>query len=101
MKVKLGERIRKARIIRGLSQQNMADDLELSVASYSNIERGITDINVSRLIEISHILKIDVSELLKEGEDKKALHDEALPIYLPKFLVYIKCLKSNKAKLNL
>lgn len=83
MKVKLGERIRKMRTIRGLSQQNMADDLELSVASYSNIERGITDINVSRLIEISHILKIDVSELLKESEDPNTFQDDALPYLSP------------------
>lgn len=100
MKVKLGERIRKARIIRGLSQQNMADDLELSVASYSNIERGITDINVSRLIEISHILKIDVSELLKEGEDKKALHDEALPYLSPEISGVYKMLEKQQSEIE-
>jgi transcriptional regulator with XRE-family HTH domain len=49
MKVKLGERIRKVRLLKGLSQQNMADELGITVASFSNIERGTTNINVDRL----------------------------------------------------
>ena len=53
MKKNIGNSIRLARVTKGLSQQNMADELGLTVASYSNIERGVTDITVSRLIEIS------------------------------------------------
>jgi transcriptional regulator with XRE-family HTH domain len=64
MKHKIGERIRKARMLSGLSQQNIADELGLTVASYSNIERGITDITVTRLIEISTILNVSIQQLL-------------------------------------
>ena len=64
MKQKIAERIRMARLAKNLSQQNVADELGLTVAAYSNIERGITDITVSRLTQISEILKKDISEFL-------------------------------------
>jgi len=62
--MEIAERIRMARLARGLSQQNVALELDLTTAAYSNIERGITDITVSRLIEISRILDKNISELL-------------------------------------
>ncbi len=68
MKVKLGILIRKARQNKGLSQQNMADDLGLSVASFSNIERGITDITVSRLNEICMLLNMKMVDFFQEDE---------------------------------
>ncbi|MBI1835803.1 MAG: helix-turn-helix transcriptional regulator [Flavobacteriia bacterium] len=64
MKEKLAERIRMARLMKNLSQQNMADELGLTVASYSNIERGVTEITVSRLFEIAKILQLKVSSML-------------------------------------
>ena len=68
MKKNIGNSIRLARVTKGLSQQNMADELGLTVASYSNIERGITDITVSRLIEISKLLNVSIYQLLDEEE---------------------------------
>jgi XRE family transcriptional regulator, regulator of sulfur utilization len=64
MKMEIAERIRMARLAKGLSQQNVALELDLTTAAYSNIERGITDITVSRLVEISRILDKNISELL-------------------------------------
>jgi transcriptional regulator with XRE-family HTH domain len=51
MKEKVAERIRLARLSKNLSQQNMADELNITVAAYSNIERGITDISITRLYQ--------------------------------------------------
>jgi transcriptional regulator with XRE-family HTH domain len=47
-----------------LSQQNIADELNLTVASYSNIERGVTDITITRLFEIAKILDVKIDYLL-------------------------------------
>jgi transcriptional regulator with XRE-family HTH domain len=69
MKKNIGNSIRLARVTRGLSQQNMADELGLTVASYSNIKRGITDITVTRLIEISKLLNVSVYQLLEEDKE--------------------------------
>ena len=56
MRNSLTEKIRQTRIIKGLSQQNMADELGITAAAYSNLERGVSDITISRLYEVSRIL---------------------------------------------
>jgi len=66
MKEKIAERIRIARVSKNLSQQNMADELGLTVAAYSNIERGVTDISVSRLTQISGLLGIHPRDFFKD-----------------------------------
>ncbi len=78
MKEKVAERIRIIRLSKGLSQQNIADDLGITVAAYSNIERGITDISVSRVYQIADILKVNPFSLLVEKKDHLLL-DSANP----------------------
>ncbi|WP_461105382.1 helix-turn-helix domain-containing protein [Spirosoma koreense] len=64
------EKIRLQRLQRGLSQENMADLLNLSTTAYGDIERGKTDLTLSRLTQIAQVL--DVSPLT-------LLTDEAIP----------------------
>jgi transcriptional regulator with XRE-family HTH domain len=54
----IGGRIKIARISRNLSQDSIAEDLGISVSAYSNMERGVVDITVNRIISVSEILKI-------------------------------------------
>lgn len=60
----MGNRIRVLRVSRELSQENMAAELKLSIGAYSNIERGVTDISISRLYRIAEILNANVFDLL-------------------------------------
>ena len=46
------------------SQADMAEKMNLSLVSYSNIERGITELSVKRLYEIAKILEVPINELL-------------------------------------
>ncbi len=64
MKEEIAIRIRMARLTKSLSQENVATELGLTNAAYSNIERGVTDITVSRLFQIAIILDKDPIELL-------------------------------------
>lgn len=64
---KIGEKIRQARVIANLSQENLAQELHISVGAYSNLERGKTEISVSRLLLISKLLKVPLSALLPES----------------------------------
>ena len=70
MKEKLAERIRMTRLMKSLSQQNMADELGITVASYSNIERGVTELTVVRLDAIAKILGVSLQSLLNFEEIK-------------------------------
>jgi transcriptional regulator with XRE-family HTH domain len=61
VKNSIAYRIRKLRESKDYSQQNMADDLVISLSAYSKIERGITDPSVSRITAIAKILEVDVT----------------------------------------
>ena len=78
----------------------MADDLGLSVASYSNIERGITDINVSRLLEISQILRMDVADFLKEKEENSFFQDEGTPYQSPEISSILSMLEKQQNEIE-
>lgn len=66
VKKSVGYRIRKLREKKDLSQQNMADDLNLSLSAYNKIERGVTDTSVDRLAAIAKILKVEVVDFFQE-----------------------------------
>jgi transcriptional regulator with XRE-family HTH domain len=79
VKEKLAERIRMARLTKNFSQQNMADELDITVAAYSNIERGVTELTVTRLLQISRILEINGPDLIRE--DPHAVVNDGQDVY--------------------
>ena len=60
----LSEKIRQIRLQKGLSQENMADMLGLSTTAYGDIERGRTELSVSRLENVAKLLDVQLPELL-------------------------------------
>lgn len=74
----IGERIRKARVESNLTQENLAEKLDVSVAFVSRIECGTTHINLTRLSEICSILGIDEGLILNgvSTGSKNYLSDE-------------------------
>ncbi|GAB3497696.1 hypothetical protein GCM10027341_18180 [Spirosoma knui] len=66
MKASIAEKIRLQRLQKGLSQENMADLLNLSTTAYGDIERGKTDLTLSRLTQIANALQISPVALLAD-----------------------------------
>ncbi|MBQ7761559.1 MAG: helix-turn-helix transcriptional regulator [Clostridia bacterium] len=60
----IGERIKAERKKRGLTQENLAEKLDVSIGYVSQVERGITKISLDLLAEISAILKCDIASLI-------------------------------------
>ena len=60
----IGMRLKQKRMEKKITQEKLAEALDVSVAYISRIERGSTEINLKRLTEICHILKISLSEIL-------------------------------------
>jgi transcriptional regulator with XRE-family HTH domain len=61
--MQLHEKICLLRKIKGWSQEEMADKLQMSVHGYANIERGETDVQLSRLEQISQVLGVEIQDL--------------------------------------
>lgn len=59
-----GRTISKARKAKGLTQMELAENLNISFQAVSNWERGISMPDISKLPEISDILQVTVDELL-------------------------------------
>jgi transcriptional regulator with XRE-family HTH domain len=66
--MKVHEKIRFMRQSKGWSQEEMAEKLNLSVNGYANIERGETDVQVSRLEKIAETFGMGLLELFNFGE---------------------------------
>ena len=66
MKEQVAERIRLERLRLNLSQQNIADELGITVAAYSNLERGVTEISINRLFKIAELLAVPINNLLSK-----------------------------------
>lgn len=60
---RLGERVREQRRSRGLTQEALAEALDLSVAYVSLIERGGRNPPFTTVTEIANALGVDVREL--------------------------------------
>lgn len=58
------EKIKEYRKKKGFSHENMADELNISQAAYSKIEKNETKLTVDRLYQIAEILETPVYDLL-------------------------------------
>ncbi|GAB3926509.1 helix-turn-helix domain-containing protein [Mucilaginibacter myungsuensis] len=74
----LGKKIRLLRHQKGWSQEDVAKRLDISIPAFSKIETGITDINLSRLEQISTLFEMSVVQLLtfSEGEQDQKTQNE-------------------------
>lgn len=67
--VKIGDKLRIYREFKKLSQENMAQELDIAQKTYCNIENGISDVSISILYKIAEILGVTVKNILDEVDD--------------------------------
>lgn len=74
----LGKKIRLLRHQRGWSQEDVAKQLDISIPAFSKIETGITDVNLSRLDQISKLFGMTIVQLLttNDPEEEKKYNTE-------------------------
>ncbi len=57
------EKIRIVRQAKGLTQEEVAEKLDMSVNGYGDIERGETDVNLSRLEQLADLFEMTLVQL--------------------------------------
>lgn len=60
----IGLRLKEARLNKKITQENLAEKMDVSVAYISRIERGSSSVNLKRLSEICSILEVSEGEIL-------------------------------------
>ena len=65
----IADKIRRARIAKGFSQEAMAEALGMSQSAYSKIELKKTKLNFEFLQDVAPILGLSTSELLTFGDN--------------------------------
>ena len=86
----VGERIKKARLDKKLTQEKIAEQLDVSVAFLSRVERGSSHINLKRLNQLCSILDVTEGYILSGSSDNsKNYLDEDFKNLLEKCTVII------------
>ena len=62
--LELGNKIRLERMKRGITQEELAEKANVSLRTISDIERGLTDIRYTNLLQISGAFELTASKLL-------------------------------------
>jgi transcriptional regulator with XRE-family HTH domain len=58
VRIELGDKIRKAREKAGMTQAEVADQAEINVSYYAQIERGEVNVSFDKLQSVIKVLKI-------------------------------------------
>lgn len=74
----IGERIKNARKEKNMTQEKLAEQIGVSIAFLSRIERGNSQVNIKRLSQICKILDLTEGEILNgsSNESNSYLNDE-------------------------
>jgi transcriptional regulator with XRE-family HTH domain len=68
----IGQRLKKARLEKNLTQEQLAEQIDVSIAFLSRIERGSSHVNLKRLTQICNVLDISEGSILNGvSEDSK------------------------------
>ena len=61
--IQFGNTLRKLRLEKGFTQEQLANELGVEISQISRIERGVINTSITNLYAISRVLNIEVSEL--------------------------------------
>ena len=75
----IGLKLLRVRQMAGLSQQNVADDLDFSPTTYSKLENGKIDFTVTRLAQLADYFNVHAPDFLDASLDAPRHKDEVRP----------------------
>ncbi len=75
MKSTLGSNIKKIRLGKELTQENMAFELGITKSAYSKIEREETNVSINRLRAIANIFEVELVEFFKDPKTPSILEE--------------------------
>ena len=75
----IGKRIKRCRAAAGITQEKLAELLDVSPGYISRVERGTRWVNLERLSEIAALLGVPITSLLADtGETRQSAYEKDL-----------------------
>ncbi len=84
-RIEMGKRMKEQRKILHLTQENMAEKLNISIKHYGGVERGIAGLSLENLINVSEIFGVGLDYLIKGAKET----DDSIPIRIKE--IYLNC----------
>ena len=82
MEMDIGSKIKELRVVKGLTQEELADRAELSKGFISQVERDLTSPSIATLSDILQCLGVSVAEFFAEdSDDQVAVSYTHLDVY--------------------
>lgn len=79
--VQIGKRIREFRILRGLTQEQLAEKIDVSVPQFWKYEAGTNRLNTDKLQAVADALGVPASALLGEVQGvERTLQDDEIQL---------------------
>ena len=79
---KIGEQVRKYRKANGLSQEQLAEKIGISVTHMSHIETGNTKLSLPVFVDLAKTLQVQTDDLLGEKmPDRKVVWNELTAVF--------------------
>ncbi len=75
---KIGQRIRKYRKARGMSQEELSEKIGISVTHMSHIETGNTKLSLPVFVDIAAALEVQTDDLLLDEYSSKTIAEKEL-----------------------
>lgn len=102
---KIGQKIRKTRKARGLSQEEIAEAVDISVTHMSHIETGNTKLSLPVAVAIAEVLGISMDDLLNNIENVRLLNESEIAKILdkcsdPQISILTDVIKATKESLD-
>jgi len=91
----IGEKIRRLRLTKGLSQKELANYVGVTYQQIQNYEKGKSKIPVDRLIKIAEALEVSLDYFLKEFDNN---HEKVPESELALLKTYYKSISSERVR---
>ena len=67
----IGAKLKELRVLKGLTQEELADRAELSKGFISQVERDLTSPSIATLMDILQCLGTSIGEFFNDGSDEQ------------------------------
>lgn len=99
LNAKIGSKIANLRKQHGLTQEQLAEKLDISIKHCSSVERGLSCLSLEKLIEVSYLFDVSLDYLVKDTTFKNEPFDCLCDEFPPSVITIMRSQNENEINL--